>query len=205
MALGSITYIGGVGDAFSRSVYVIALLLTVFAVPIYRVAARRRFGRRSWWGHPTVVFGGGDLAEQVVKTLAQQPGLGLRPVAVMCDDRVGETIHDRPVLHSALAPAIAADLKVPHTIIAIPGTDREKLFDIVEKQADRFPHLMIVPDLYGVGSLWVEAKDVGGVLGLELRRNLLMPWPRFVKRSIDLFGAVVGGLCILPLIALLPC
>jgi lipopolysaccharide/colanic/teichoic acid biosynthesis glycosyltransferase len=45
---------------------------------------------------------------------------------------------------------------------------------------------LIVPDLFGVASLWIAPRDLGGVLGLEIRHNLLNPMNRWVKRAMDL-------------------
>jgi hypothetical protein len=42
-------------------------------------------------------------------------------------------------------------------------------------------------------SLWVAAKDLGGVLGLEVRQRLLLPWPRTVKRVTDVVAGCDGS------------
>jgi lipopolysaccharide/colanic/teichoic acid biosynthesis glycosyltransferase len=55
-----------------------------------------------------------------------------------------------------------------------------------------------VPDLFGMASLWVSTRDLGGVLGLEIRQNLLIPLNRWLKRSIDLAVAGAAGLLVLP-------
>jgi len=40
--------------------------------------------------------------------------------------------------------------------------------------------------------MWVSPHDLGGVLGLELKRQLLNPLNRVIKRTLDLLFAGVG-------------
>src|SRR5437762_13765409 len=49
----------------------------------------------------------------------------------------------------------------------------------------------------------VPARDVGGVLGLEVRQQLLLPGPRLAKRIMDLVLTIIGGIAILPVLALI--
>ncbi|MEM9534830.1 MAG: sugar transferase [Cyanobacteria bacterium P01_E01_bin.45] len=46
------------------------------------------------------------------------------------------------------------------------------------------------------------ARDMGGVLGLEVRQQLLLPGPQLVKVCLTFFLTIVGGLMVLPLILL---
>src|ERR1035438_2416857 len=43
--------------------------------------------------------------------------------------------------------------------------------------------------------------DLGGVLGLEIRYNLLNAWNRWIKRALDLAVAVLALALVLPLLA----
>jgi len=84
----------------------------------------------------------------------------------------------------------------------MPGAGRERLVQVVERYGSVFPHLLVVPDLFGLSSLWVAAKDLQGVVALEVRQQLLLPGPRVLKRVLDLAATVALGLVSLPLIAL---
>ena len=102
-----------------------------------------------------------------------------------------------------LAPVLARRLKIPYAIVAMPGLPSEKLLQLAERVGGVFSHLLIIPDLFGFASLGVPARDVGGILGIEVRQQLLLPWPRFAKRVMDVVLTALGGLCILPVFALL--
>jgi len=204
IGLGTITYLSGTSTVYSRGVYVIALLLSTMSVPTMRVVVRGLCCRFRWWGYATVVIGARKTGREVVANLQAQPGLGLRPIAVLAEDPgADDEIDGVPVLPIAAAQELSEKHRIPFAILAMPGAERARYLELIEREKELFPHLLVIPDLYGFSSLWVEAKDIGGMLGLEVVRRLLKPWPRFVKRTMDLALTIVGGLCILPLIALI--
>jgi exopolysaccharide biosynthesis polyprenyl glycosylphosphotransferase len=103
----------------------------------------------------------------------------------------------------ALASVLAKRLGISYAILALPNQSGEQLVEITERVGGAFSHLLVIPDLAGFASLGVPARDVGGVLGIEVRQQLMLPWPRFAKRLLDVTLTTVGGLVILPFILLL--
>ncbi|HVJ94651.1 MAG TPA: exopolysaccharide biosynthesis polyprenyl glycosylphosphotransferase, partial [Labilithrix sp.] len=98
----------------------------------------------------------------------------------------------------SLAPVLAARLKIPYAVLAMPGVDSPRLVQIVERIGGQFTHLLIVPDLFGFATMGVPAKSLGGILSVEVRQQLLLPGPRIAKRIMDLALTVFGGLFVLP-------
>ncbi|MFM7614637.1 MAG: sugar transferase, partial [Synechococcales cyanobacterium] len=128
--------------------------------------------------------------------------LGLKPIAVLDDDRQkrGE-IYGVPILGDiSLAPMLARQLNLSYAIVSMPGVKAAELLPILEEYGQPFTHLLLIPDLFGVASLWVEAKDLAGVLGLEIRQKLLLPGPRISKFIIDYTLATFLSIGLLPLI-----
>ena len=41
--------------------------------------------------------------------------------------------------------------------------------------SDLFSDVIVIPDLAGFSSLWVEARDLSGMLGLQVHHRLLLP------------------------------
>jgi Undecaprenyl-phosphate galactose phosphotransferase WbaP len=80
----------------------------------------------------------------------------------------------------------------------MPGADPQRLIDLWNQLGPRFPHLVVIPGMMGFASLWVEAKDIGGLLGLEVRQSLLMAGPRLLKRLLDLMVVCLVGVLVLP-------
>ncbi len=103
----------------------------------------------------------------------------------------------------ALAPILATRLKIPYAVLAMPGVDGPKLVQIVERVGGRFSHLLVIPDLFGFATLGVPAKNLGGILGVEVRQQLLLPGPRLAKRVMDATLTSLGVLFVLPFLALI--
>lgn len=205
LVLAAGTFLFREGNTYSRAVFLGAWILSVVLVPLNRALVRHLLARRPWWGYPVAVLGAGETGRIVVQALKRNPGLGFKPVAILDDNPAKHgSLEGVPVVGGVeLAPALAMELGVRHAIVAMPGVPREKLLHILESYGGIFPHVVLIPDLFGFSSLWVSAADLGGVLGLELRQRLLLPGPRSLKRTIDLASAVVGGLLISPLLLLI--
>ena len=66
-----------------------------------------------------------------------------------------------------------------------------------------FFNVIIVPDLIGLQSLWVETRDLGGVIGLEIQKNLLLRRHWYLKRLMDYLLGIPLFLLSLPILILL--
>ena len=85
----------------------------------------------------------------------------------------------------------------------MPGVDGPKLLQIVERVGGKFSHLLVIPDLFGFATLGVPAKNLGGILGVEVRQQLLLPGPRLAKRVMDAALTSIGVLFVLPFLVLI--
>jgi Undecaprenyl-phosphate galactose phosphotransferase WbaP len=188
---------------YSRGLLMLSGGFSAMAVPLARALARRLFAARRWWGVPVIVLGAGDTARALVERLHAHPGMGLRPVACLDDDGAtqGECAGVPVAGPLALARALAKSLQIHHALVAMPGIPREDLIWMLDEWGAVFRHVILIPDLSGVASLWAVARDLSGVLGLELRQNLLVPFNRWTKRAVDIAGALVLGILALPVVA----
>lgn len=103
----------------------------------------------------------------------------------------------------SLAPILAQRLKIPYAVLAMPGVDSPKLLQIVERVGGKFSHLLVIPDLFGFATLGVPAKNLGGILGVEVRQQLLLPGPRLAKRVMDVALTSIGIFFVLPFLLLI--
>jgi Undecaprenyl-phosphate galactose phosphotransferase WbaP len=205
LVLAAMVFMRREGEIYSRGVFVLAWVLSLLMVIVCRALARLIFARRHWWGYPTMILGAGKTGRMVIRTLKRRPSIGLRPVLVLDDNPEKHgSLQGVPVVGGVeLAPTLARSRKIPYAIVAMPGVPRDRLLELLERYGSSFAHLLVIPDLFEFSSLWVEAKDMGGVLGLEIRQRLLLPGPRLAKFSIDLAATLIGGLFILPVIGLI--
>jgi Undecaprenyl-phosphate galactose phosphotransferase WbaP len=195
-------------NSYSRLVFLFSWMLSIVLVVLFRSLVREYCCRMSWWGLPVVILGGGRTGHMVMDILNRNPGLGLRAVALLDGeaDRPSLTIHrpNGPINGQlSLAPSFAKERGVRYAILAMPGLSAKELSRVVHRYAHCFPHLLIIPNLFGLSTLWVSAMDVGGVLGLELSQTLVRPGARFLKRMIDLVVGVAVTVALAPLMGVI--
>jgi Undecaprenyl-phosphate galactose phosphotransferase WbaP len=223
LVLGATTFLVREGDVFARLVFLLAWCSSLIVLPISRAVVRALFARRSWWGAPCVIFGAGKTGQMIVRSLQRNPFLGLRPVAVLDDDvrthgsmcgKLEVAPDDERVFlfrppgvlvlgGLEKAPQLAKEYGINYAIIAMPGVPHSELLKLIEQHAHTFSHLIVIPDLFGFASLNVPAKDLGGVLGIQIRQQLLQFLPRFTKRALDLLITIPGVILLSPLLALI--
>lgn len=194
--IGASTFIYRTGSDYSRGAFVFAVVLVPLAVNLMRALIRELFARKPWWGTGVVVLGAAQTGVGVVKLLKRQPGLGLRPLALFDDDssKHAQTIEGIPVLGSLReAEGVSKASKISYAIMAMPGIPRHQMLEIFQRYSLAFSHLILIPDLFGIGSLWVSPRDLGGMLGLEVRQRLILRGPRLIKRSLDLLLIVLSS------------
>jgi Undecaprenyl-phosphate galactose phosphotransferase WbaP len=203
VVLATATFLFKVGPIYSRGVFLLAWGFGLILMNLSRPLARRIFSRKSWWGYPVVILGAGETGRLIVRTLLSHPGLGLRPTALLDDDPAKWGSYEGvPILGGIDRAVEIAEEGVRHAILAMPGVPRARLLEILDKDVDRFPHLMLMPDLFGFSTLWIRPRDMVGILGLEVRQSLLLPGSRLEKRLLDLVVACLGGL-LLPFMAVI--
>jgi Undecaprenyl-phosphate galactose phosphotransferase WbaP len=195
------------GMFYSRLIMGIAWFGSLVLVPCGRAVVRNCFAHRAWWGSAAVILGAGKTARQVVRILQQQPELGLKPVAVLTDAPCAEQdIYGVPILGALeRARQLGRERGIAYCIVALDEDSNRRLFVIHKEYGDLFPHMMVIPELGGLASLWIQARDVGGILGLEIRHNLLISANRWLKRSLDLAVAIPLLVLTSPLLLLLVC
>lgn len=206
LTLAVIVFISKQSHLYSRGVFVMALAMSLLAVPVFRFTCRHFACRLGVWGRPAVIFGAGRTGGIVAKTLLNKPTLGLRPVAFLDDDpqKIDTTLHGIPILGPlSEAPSLAARNPGSMAILAMPGTDRERLRTIIDSNTAQFRNVILIPDLFGVTSLWVSTADLDGILGLDIRHKLLDPRRQMMKRIMELLIIAASLPLSLPLISLI--
>ena len=102
-----------------------------------------------------------------------------------------------------LAAVLAQRLGIRTVVIAMPEMDSAAVLNLIERFGDSYTNVLVIPDLFNLAHFGAPTRYLGGVLGLEVQRQLMHRGPRFAKRLMDLVLTVVGGLFVLPILILL--
>ena len=185
----------------SRGVLLATFLFALVLPPLAESAARALLIKRERWGMPVVVLGAGETGRALVRTLLNQPQLGLNPVAFL-DNRPGSWNHtvERVPVIGPLGLAPDFEQRVEAAIVALADIGKEEAGTVLQEL--NFPRLIVIPDLAGVASLWVTARDLGGSLGSEIKKNLMIRRNLALKTAMDRMIALPLFLACLPVMVL---
>jgi Undecaprenyl-phosphate galactose phosphotransferase WbaP len=197
------TFFVGSSPLLSRVVFIFAWLLASVLVPLSRHITRLWCSRQPWWGIPTVILGERVAGMRILNVLQGNPQFGLRPIAILFDPLVpgGSTATPTDVFcgelsHSAIFSRNRGNC---YAILATPLTGSERVKTIFAEYADHYRRVLVIPDLFGFTSLAVRAKDIHGILGLEIDHNLTRTFSHVFKRSFDISICVLAALVVSPM------
>lgn len=171
-------------NSWSRGVLLFTLTYSLCILPLLEALLRGALVRGGFWGRPVVVLGAGEAGTSLVKALRRQPDLGMKPLAIFDDNAStwGKSIEGVKVvgpIRMARSLSQAAEVAV----IAVPNLPRLKLLEWLKSLP--FARVVVIPDLSGLQTQGVRALDFSGSLGLEVKRNLMVPRNRRLKRAAD--------------------
>jgi len=190
-----------VAPYFSRLLLGIGFLGLLFAPPLVRHIVKWGLARAGMWGKLAVIFGASESGRQLVHTLKEEWGLGLRPVGLFdfglssqsgglegafYEGSIANTLHQ------------AQQQGIDTAILAAPELHPDYLVRYIAIARRRLRQVIVVPQMGGVTTSAVTARNLGGVLGVEIKENLLNPWSLRAKRALDFAATIIGGLLILP-------
>lgn len=180
----------------------VAYALYLVSLPLVRGAARRLLARASWWGFPTLVCGSDANAVKVHQWMTGNCRLGLRPVGVIADrDDLAIDGDESWYAGSWSEVSEVAQRKRAYWVVVVPSVEGAAArSQTLAEHLHTFPHIHILSELTGLPDHWAPRQELDGLTGIHLQQNLMLPLPRLTKRLIDLVGATVGSIILLPLL-----
>ena len=176
----------------SRLTVTLAFALSLFVVPFLRTRAKRTLISLGLWGVPTAIYGAGETGDQIAWLLRKDQGQGYDPIVAYDDDPACWGEH----LAADVSVLGSAELVTPYApvaILAMPEVARERQIELLEGPLLHYRTVLVIPNLFGAPSLWVRPRDLSGILGLEIKRNLSSAPARFLKQALDM-GLTVATL-----------
>jgi undecaprenyl-phosphate galactose phosphotransferase len=194
------------GAELSRLVLGGMWLTSIVLVPLVRLQAKRVLAVLGLWNKRVLIAGAGVTGSQVVERIRGNPDLGYEPIAFVDDDPAakGGQCAGLPV-HGPLEsiPELVRALGVQDVVVAMPELPRERLYHLISICEGHVQSIRLVPDLFGLASVGVEAEDLDGILLLNMRWNLAKPWNVAVKRTFDVVVATSACLLLSPLLLMI--
>jgi len=187
------------GESYSRFVIFTSWGVCFFAIPMSRWTLRSVLKRWRFGEIPAIILGAGLAGEKTAHLFNKSKYLGLRPVAFLDDDpsKRGKTIDGVEVKGPlSIAEELRRTLGAEYVIICLPP---QCVRPALEGPCKGFSQALIIPDNAIFSSMWTYIYDIGGMLGLEIRRTLLLKHLRAMKGFVDLSLSLLSLLLFSPL------
>ncbi len=188
------TFLAKEANTYSRAILLIAWPTCIAAVVGTRTAMRAICGRKSWWGIPTTIVGAYDDVERFVQKVQAEPSVGIRVADVQYLDMPWNLLDPT---------ARPARRKASYAILVVPREADLHWLTKAERAVWGYQRFLVIPSPNDLLSSWMTVRECRGMLGFEMRRELLRRSSQFAKRTLDIGLTVFGGLLILPLIAII--
>jgi len=208
----AILFLGKTSDAVSRFVLMLGYITSIILLPIGRLVVKTTLSRIGLGVKPVLILGVGKTGEMVARTLIRDKFLGYRIVGFLDDDpkkRVtGANIDGTfiPVLGGfSDCDRLMDQYGIRHLILAAPGMPARKLVELVNRLQRRAASVTVIPDLFGVPVIGVEAEHYfdDKMLSFRIRNRLTSPWNMMAKRVFDLVVSTTVVIATLPLLAII--
>lgn len=184
------------GDLYSRSIFLVMWFVATPSVLIARHVVRRLFSAKEWWGQGAVVVGCSDASRRVIRNLAQVPGI--RVIGVISDTTPREWPNDLPPILRGSGHRLHSRIGRAARYVVIPAADytAEQLQRSIHELCVGFTRILLMPDLPGISSVGVKARDLGSEVGIEIEQKLFQPMARITKEVTDrVLSAVLLLVC----------
>lgn len=151
-------------------------------------------------GSVRMAWGESDIALEPVNASEAQDNQRYNTLARQALERFAE-IEGVPIMGGfELAPVLAQRLGIRSAVLALPGLDSAGVHAIIERYAGGYTNVLVLPDLYDLAHFGAPTRYLGGKLGIEVQRQLLLRWPRFTKRLLDVTLTSLALLAISPIL-----
>ena len=191
-------------EDFSRGMIAIFYVLNLALASGYRVVLRdllRHFRKKGYNLKHVLLVGYSRAAEQYIERIKQNPAWGYHIMGILDDhiakgvsfkgiEVIGEVDHIYKLLPENTLDEIAITLSL---------TDYDRLEEIVSFCEKSGVHTKFIPDYNAVIPTKPYTEDLDGLPVINIRNvPLTSGWNQFIKRSMDLFGAVVACIIFSP-------
>jgi hypothetical protein len=161
---------------YSRLVLTTAWLLALFLVQVNRWLIRIIGRKLDFWGEPVAIVGCGPEGDHIEQYLNERIRLGMRPVLIIDGCAEYENTPLVVINQSDIRTLILVTSEMSDEMQKRLISD-QRLGYYRRRGEKSIPRLILISSLGWVGSLGVEPVDMDGLLGFEVRQNLLNKWP----------------------------
>jgi len=188
-----------------NTAFLVSWAFTTLSLLIMRSATHWFLHKTRLGGIPTVIYGSGTTGKFLVNCLLDSIRTGYVPVLILDDNPLGEDeFKGIPIIHDYnVGPEIVKRYNIKMAIVALPKLDAQKLKILTNTSVNAFRYNVIIPNFFNISSIWMSVRDFNGILGIDTSNKFNLSWNKGIKRLMDIFPVIIGGLLILPFLLII--
>jgi exopolysaccharide biosynthesis polyprenyl glycosylphosphotransferase len=184
---------------------VVFWLAAIALLPLFRAAARGVGRRQAAYVQNVIIVGSGGVARSLESKIQYHREYRLRVVGfVDRDSRPCPGSEDLELIGSTDdLPALVRVHAVHRVVIAFPAESHEQTLDVIRALQGSNVQIDIVPRMFEALGTNARLHTLEGIPLVGLPSSQLSTSARFLKRSLDLVGAVAGLILLAPVFAVI--
>ncbi|GMO49973.1 MAG: sugar transferase [Termitinemataceae bacterium] len=184
--------------------FIISFFVSIFFFLLNRSSVRSFLHKTKLGIIPAVMFGAGIAGRRILDKMLDQKS-GYKPVLILDTDvNTGSYYRKIPIIHdTSIGREIVSRYRIKMAIVAFDSISQSALTKVMNRSVSAFRYSILIPDFSQMSSIWTSVRDFDGILGFATSNNLNMPWNLLIKRIIDIFITICGGIVILPFMLLI--
>ena len=199
-------YAGHILNNVSRLFVILSYGFILFYIILFRYILARTLIKLNVLAIPVLLVGAGKTAELVDIHFSNMPLVMYKIVDFVDDNPKSDVLANKYECLGKFsdAEAVIKKYNIPNVLVCAPGLESRKLVTLINKLQILVEKVTFVPELFGIPAANIQARGLMNeqTLILEVKNNLAQRRNRLFKRIFDITATVIGGILILPVIAI---
>ena len=199
-------YAGHILNNVSRLFIILSYGFILFYIILFRYILARTLIKLNVLAIPVLLVGAGKTAELVDIHFSNMPLAMYKIVGFVDDNPKSDVLANKYECLGKFsdAEAVIKKYNIPNVLVCAPGLEPRKLVTLINKLQILVEKVTFVPELFGIPAANIQARGLMNeqTLILEVKNNLAQRRNRLFKRIFDITATVIGGILILPVIAI---
>ncbi|WP_296003262.1 undecaprenyl-phosphate galactose phosphotransferase WbaP [uncultured Veillonella sp.] len=199
-------YAGHILNNVSRLFVILSYGFILLYIILFRYILARTLINLNVLAIPVLLVGAGKTAELVDVHFSNMPLAMYKIVGFVDDNPKSSVLANKYKCLGKFSDAeeVIKKYNIPNVLVCAPGLESRKLVTLINKLQILVEKVTFVPELFGIPAANIQARGLMNeqTLILEVKNNLAQRRNRLFKRIFDITATVIGGILILPIIAI---
>ena len=199
-------YGGHILNNVSRLFVILSYMFILLYIILFRYILARTLIKLNVLAIPVLLVGAGKTAELIDIHFSNMPLAMYKIVGFVDDNPKSSVLANKYKCLGRFSDAevVIKKYNIPNILVCAPGLESCKLVTLINKLQILVEKVTFVPELFGIPAANIQARGLMNeqTLILEVKNNLAQRRNRLFKRIFDIIATVIGGILILPVVAI---